>query len=304
MKTPNSSLDFLHAAESDYRTVKVLYTSCKENAIGFIAEQACEKYLKHLIALEKNITDLTKIPVPKEDLHNLSRLCAYLYRECNFETPYDLREEYYKVSRLYQQVRYPGHFLYHDITNAEIELCVNTVTKCRNLVLSRIAEIEKGQENDKTPKIDAFKDEYDFLSNFYGTTVFYNGLKFNSVEAAYQAAKCVNGKDMLMFTDFTPVIAKKMGKKVALRPDWENVKLDIMKTLVRYKFNNNPLLKEKLLETGDALLEEGNYWHDTYWGVCNGVGENHLGKILMTIRDELKELEKDNEYTEEIEKEL
>ena len=56
MKTPNSSLDFLHAAESDYRTVKVLYTSCKENAIGFIAEQACEIYLKHLIKNKVNIS--------------------------------------------------------------------------------------------------------------------------------------------------------------------------------------------------------------------------------------------------------
>ena len=61
-----------------------------------------------------------------------------------------------------------------------------------------------------------------------------------------------------------------------------------METLVREKFSHNKDLKEMLLETGDAIIEEGNDWNDTFWGVCNGKGENHLGKILMKIREELR----------------
>lgn len=73
-----------------------------------------------------------------------------------------------------------------------------------------------------------------------------------------------------------------------LRRDWEEVKLDIMYELLKCKFDQNPSLKEKLINTGDRLLVEGNDWHDTYWGVCNGKGSNHLGKLLMKLREEYK----------------
>jgi predicted NAD-dependent protein-ADP-ribosyltransferase YbiA (DUF1768 family) len=66
------------------------------------------------------------------------------------------------------------------------------------------------------------------------------------------------------------------------------VKFDVMETCVRYKFEHHSQLRDKLLATGDAVLEEGNDWGDQIWGVVNGAGENRLGKILMNVRDDLR----------------
>ena len=89
----------------------------------------------------------------------------------------------------------------------------------------------------------------------------------------------------------TPGEAKKLARKLPIRPDWEEVKDQIMLDLVRIKFSKSGL-KKALLATGDAELIEGNTWNDTYWGVCKGVGQNKLGKILMQVRKELREEEK------------
>lgn len=87
----------------------------------------------------------------------------------------------------------------------------------------------------------------------------------------------------------TPAAAKRMGRKVVMRPDWDTVKFDIMLDLVRRKFLGHPDLREMLLATGDEQLIEGNYWGDRVWGVCDGTGENWLGRHLMTVRQELRE---------------
>jgi ribA/ribD-fused uncharacterized protein len=116
----------------------------------------------------------------------------------------------------------------------------------------------------------------------------YDGWIWPTSEHAYQAAKTLNEEDKeRIASQSTPALAKRMGKSVAKRPDWEQVKLKIMYDIVLAKFQQNPVLKYLLILTKDAELIEGNTWGDTYWGVCNGKGENHLGKILMRIRDEL-----------------
>ena len=92
----------------------------------------------------------------------------------------------------------------------------------------------------------------------------------------------------MKFQNLNPSKSKALGRKVTLREDWDEVKNRVMLEIVRNKFKQNPELKEKLIATGDAYLEEGNWWGDRTWGVCNGVGENRLGKILMKVRDELK----------------
>jgi ribA/ribD-fused uncharacterized protein len=139
-------------------------------------------------------------------------------------------------------------------------------------------------------KIDCFGGEFHFLSNFYPAYVLYEGIVWPSSEHAYQAMKTTDENQRLNISILdTPGEAKKMGKAVKMRVDWDDVKLDIMEEIVRAKFTQNPQLQTMLLYTEDLEIIEGNTWGDTFWGVCDGVGENHLGKILMKIRDEIKE---------------
>ena len=140
------------------------------------------------------------------------------------------------------------------------------------------------------PTIRSFRDEYRFLSNFWDAPVTCNGLTHQSNEAAFQAQKCMTEEEKMQFTTLLANEAKRLGRCVQLRPDWENVKLSIMEEIVRAKFTQNEDLKQRLLATGDEVLEEGNTWHDTFWGVDakTRVGENHLGRILIRVRQELR----------------
>ena len=135
--------------------------------------------------------------------------------------------------------------------------------------------------------IDHFRGEFDWLSNFFKCQVEFEGMNFSNVEAAFQAAKCLDMKERERFFGLSGGQAKRLGRRVELRSDWEEVKIDIMRRVLKSKFTQNPELREKLIATGDTELIEGNNWGDTFYGVCRGVGENHLGKILMEIRAEL-----------------
>lgn len=134
--------------------------------------------------------------------------------------------------------------------------------------------------------IKEFKGGNAFLSNFYVSSVIYEGIRFENSEAAFQAAKCP--ERMREFCGLSPQAAKRLGRRVEMRPDWEVVKYDVMYQVCKAKFTQNHDLLDKLLATGDAELVEGNTWGDQIWGVCKGVGENHLGKTLMRIRAELR----------------
>lgn len=139
-------------------------------------------------------------------------------------------------------------------------------------------------------KIDKFDGKYAFLSNFYPCDVFSveDMLIYPSVEHAFQAAKVKDVETKRAFQVApSPAAAKRLGKQVPLRDDWEDIKLDVMYNLVWSKFVNNSELRYKLISTDDAELVEGNTWGDTFWGVCKGTGNNHLGEILMNVRDEL-----------------
>lgn len=133
--------------------------------------------------------------------------------------------------------------------------------------------------------ITKFRGDNLFLSNFYVAPVVYQGVRFENNEAAFQSAKCPSR--MMDFCGLNPSEAKKLGRRVVLRVDWEEVKLGVMYQVCKAKFTQNPDLAQKLIDTGDAELVEGNTWGDRIWGVCDGVGENNLGKILMRIREEL-----------------
>jgi ribA/ribD-fused uncharacterized protein len=137
-------------------------------------------------------------------------------------------------------------------------------------------------------KIDSFQGEYRFLSNFYPAQVEFEGMTYPSVEHAYQSAKTLDREIRKQIAATSnPAEAKRMGRAQQVRADWETVKFEVMEQCVRFKFTHHPDLKQKLLATGGADLEEGNTWGDRIWGVYQGQGENRLGKILMKIRKEL-----------------
>jgi ribA/ribD-fused uncharacterized protein len=139
--------------------------------------------------------------------------------------------------------------------------------------------------------ISSFRDEYFFLSNFYPVEIKLDGIVYPNAETAFQAQKTLNVEERRKFSMLkNPVQAKRLGRKVKLRDDWKEVKLDIMTEIVSQKFLQHPHLIEMLLQTGDEELVEGNKWGDRFWGVCKGKGENHLGKILMKIRDAYKSI--------------
>lgn len=139
--------------------------------------------------------------------------------------------------------------------------------------------------------IDSFDGAYGFLSNFHPTEVRFEGASYASVEHAYQAAKTKDKSVRQTIAEATtPGIAKRMGNKIPLRMDWSEVRVGVMRKLIHQKFSGkHPRLQKALLETGNEELVEGNWWNDTFWGVCAGKGENNLGKLLMERRAELRE---------------
>ena len=137
--------------------------------------------------------------------------------------------------------------------------------------------------------IDRFTDEYFFLSNFYDSKVTYDGITYLNNEAAFQAMKTLDEDERRKFALLDPDAAKKAGRKVSLRADWEDVKTDLMYEICKAKFTQNEDLAQKLSATGHEELVEGNSWGDRIWGKVNGLGENRLGIILMKIREELRQ---------------
>lgn len=138
-------------------------------------------------------------------------------------------------------------------------------------------------ENPYPEIIYSFKGEYRFLSNFWPAEVEFEGIKFPSVENAYQAAKTLDLEERKRLAAMTSGQAKKAGKKLEIRPDWESVKVAVMENLVWQKFQNAELMA-MLKATGEKPLIEGNWWGDTFWGVCKDKGRNELGRILMQVR--------------------
>jgi ribA/ribD-fused uncharacterized protein len=134
--------------------------------------------------------------------------------------------------------------------------------------------------------ISSFKGAFSFLSNFYPCHIRFEGRDYPSVEHAYQAAKTQDDDQRATIAiASTAGVAKQLGKKVTLRPGWEGLKLAVMREFLEQKFASGTELCRLLRDTGKAELVEGNWWGDTYWGVCEGRGENHLGRLLMDIRD-------------------
>jgi len=131
------------------------------------------------------------------------------------------------------------------------------------------------------------KNNSEFLSNFYPSTVSFEASLYPTVEHAYQASKSLNLETReLIKKAKTPYEAKKMGKSLVLREGWDEIKIDVMRFLISEKFKN-PFLRHMLLLTNEYNLINENRWNDKFWGVTNGAGQNLLGKILEEVRNQI-----------------
>ena len=128
-----------------------------------------------------------------------------------------------------------------------------------------------------------FQGEHRWLSNFWPATVTLDEVSFPTIEHAYQAAKTAPSQRE-QFRHCTAGQAKKLGRTVRMRADWEQVKVATMRSLVEQKFAPGTELGEKLKATGSGQIVEGNNWGDVFWGVCRGRGQNWLGRLLMERR--------------------
>ena len=159
---------------------------------------------------------------------------------------------------------------------------------CYNMLCPGVWELIKEYTPDDFPDvINQFKGEYDFLNNRFSCRFLWQGLQYGNAEAAFQASKCEEVSDRKAYANCSADKAAFKGKEQIPYSGWEESRLDIMKSILKAKFEQNPALLKKLADTGPRILINGNNKQETYWGVdlYSWQGENHLGKIIMNIRD-------------------
>lgn len=156
----------------------------------------------------------------------------------------------------------------------------------------------------ETHKLDTNKQvffyEQDFyvLSNFSAFTLQWRGLRFDTSEAAYHYEKFIGGGILAKAVAYSILnapsahVAFKIAEqnKDIRRPDWDVVKIGIMRDILRAKLEQHEYVRRKLLATGDRELIEDS-WRDDFWGWGpNRDGQNMLGRLWMELRAELKTL--------------
>jgi hypothetical protein len=135
-----------------------------------------------------------------------------------------------------------------------------------------------------------FRDQYHFLSNFYPAPIKIGGITYPTTEHYYQSQKTnIRAEKDKIIKAATPGEAKRLGKTVTIRSNWENEKLTVMRQALVAKFNQHTDLKERLVSIPDDIpIIENNNWHDNYWGICQcgkcDGGHNHLGNLLTDLK--------------------
>ena len=147
----------------------------------------------------------------------------------------------------------------------------------------------------KLQVVDSFKGEFEIFSNFYPVDITFENIVYPSVEHAFVASKSL---DLMFRADIAALPADKAGKakrmgrnkkKCKLRKNWDLIKIPYMERFLSQKFSIYEF--RQLLLSTNAILIEGNYWHDNYWGNCycpkciDIPGKNKLGKLLMQKRE-------------------
>ena len=159
---------------------------------------------------------------------------------------------------------------------------------CQDMLWPGVWELFKEFTPDDFPDvINQFKGEYDFLSNRFHCRIEWQGLVYGSAEAAFQASKCSDQSERKVYQGCSADKAALKGKERIPYTGWEDARIDIMKSIIKAKFEQNPALAKKLADTGNSILINGNNKQETYWGVdlYSWQGENYLGKLLMKIRE-------------------
>lgn len=141
------------------------------------------------------------------------------------------------------------------------------------------------QHDDNNVK--GFFSQYRWLSNFEPCHIEFRGVMFHSSEAAYQSAKSGDPEDQKKFISITANDSRNLGQTVKTVEGWDEIKFHVMEEVLNSKFYKNSYLRDRLIATGSKYLEETNYWDDKFWGVCDGVGANYLGRLLMKVRRQL-----------------
>lgn len=156
-------------------------------------------------------------------------------------------------------------------------------------------------------EITSFSGDHAALSNFHDHHFYIPGTDewWPTAEHAYQAGKADSRDGYLRVVHAaTPGEAKKIGRRIKIRSDWEQIKREVMMRILLAKFAD-PQMRDQLLATGDAVLIEGNTWGDTFWGCVAAetrprmimplwgehkqwAGDNWLGRELMMVREVLR----------------
>lgn len=150
--------------------------------------------------------------------------------------------------------------------------------------------IEKIKE---VPEIKGFSEDFRWLSNFYPIEPFlYKGIEYKTTENFYQSMKTTDIELRKHIANLSAGKSKRFCNKennnFVERLDWLEIKLKVMEFALRQKFSQ-PFFRMLLLATEDKYIEETNSWNDIFFGcTIEGIGENHLGKILMRLRDLLR----------------
>ena len=161
-----------------------------------------------------------------------------------------------------------------------------TSARAQGLALSR-QRMSMSEQRPSTPHAAFSRDRF-FLSNFYPHPFFFNGRIYPTAEHAFQAAKCVDqGESERVRQAPSPAAAKQIGRRVQLRADWNEVRVDVMRAVLAVKFSD-PDLRIRLVATDMAELVEENTWGDRFWRRSRGAGNNTLGHLLMELRDSFR----------------
>lgn len=210
-------------------------------------------------------------------------MSCYGYGVNDIEAHEELMENFKPIRDLFMDDRQHAD-LANNIRDAIIKLWPDkgiNRQRLRTVITHEIGEYRDGQT--ALPPIDSFSGEYRFLSNFYPSPIKWHDGIYPTVEHIFQAFKTIDPEERDEIRNAkTPGEAKRLGRKVTLRPDWNDIKIEVMNNFLQSKFRI-PELRNKLMDTGTRELIEGNTWGDRFWGV-DGTGKNELGKLLMEIR--------------------